>query len=270
MTPAIPNLMGQKSGRQLQTVETTINIVRALQELDGAGVTELSDHLDLSKASVHHHLSTLESNHIVVQKHGQYQLGLRFAAFGEYVKNQNPIYRAGWSEVDDLAKTTGEYVHLMTEQFGRAVHLYKAQGEMAVGTSYHRRNLQHRDYLHYSAAGKAILSCLPESQVKRIVETYGLPERTDRTITTEAALAEELKTVSADGYAVNDEEEIPGLRAVAAPVDPDEANPVGAVSISGPVSRMDDSRFEEEYPELVIQVANVIQLNIDTTNQQTT
>ena len=259
--------MDHDDGRQLKTIGTTVEIVRALRDLDGAGVTELAAHLGLSKGSVHHHLSTLRSDHLVTKENGEYRLGLRFVAFGEYVKGQNPLYRGGKSEVDSLAESTGEYVHLMTEQFGRAIHLYKSRGETAVGTSYHRKNLQRRDYLHYSAAGKAILSCLSDRRVDRIVDAYGLPERTDRTITRGAALFEELETVGENGYAVNDEEEIPGLRAVAAPIDPSQVDAAGAVSISGPVSRMDGSRFEEELPETVIQTANVIELNIDTKNQ---
>jgi DNA-binding IclR family transcriptional regulator len=259
--------MDDGNGRQLQSVGRAVEVLGALQELDGAGVTELADHLGASKASVHHHLMTLRSNHLVVRQDDEYRLGLRFLAFGEYVRNQNPLYSAGTGEVDGVAADTGEFAHLMTEQFGRAIHLYKSQGEQAVGKPYHRRNLQRRDYLHYSAAGKAILSCLQDRRVEEIIDTYGLPARTEETITVRERLHEELDEVREAGYAVNDEEEIPGLRAVAAPIDPDHEDVVGAVSVSGPVSRIDGSRFETELPETVIRVTNVIELNIDTANQ---
>lgn len=255
--------MDDQTGRQLKTVTTTVRIAEALRELDGAGITELAEHLDLSKGSVHHHLSTLRSHHLVAKENDEYRLGLRFISFGEYTRRSDPLYRIGESEVDGLAGRTGEFVHLMTEQFGRAVHLYKAQGEDAVGKPYHRKNLQRRDHLHYSAAGKAILSCLPERRIREIIETYGLPERTDRTITSPGKLFDELERVWEQGYAINDEEEIPGLRAVAAPINPDRET-LGAISVSGPVSRMDGDRFDEELPETVVQVANVIEVNIDT------
>ncbi len=93
--------------------------------------------------------------------------------FGEYVKNKNPLYEAGKDETEDLAANTGEYAHLMAEEFGWGSHLYKAQGENAVGEPYHNRNFQKRDYLHYSLTGKSILSCLPDEQVLSIVDEYG-------------------------------------------------------------------------------------------------
>lgn len=259
--------MDDTNGRQLRTVETTLEVIRGLQELDGAGVTELADHLERSKASIHHHLSTLRANHFVVSDGDTYRLGLQFITFGEYVKEQNALYQAGKDETDKLATDTGEYAHLLTEQFGRAIHLYKSQGTNAVGEPYHLKNLQRRDHLHYSAAGKAILASLPDERVHAIVDRYGLPDRTEHTITERAELLAELEVVRRDGYAVNDEEEISGLRAVAAPVDPNREDVVGAISVSGPVSRMKGDRFNETLPETVTRVANVIELNIDTVNQ---
>lgn len=259
--------MDENDGRQLQTVRTAAEIIDGLRELNGAGVTELAEHLNLSKGSVHHHLSTLRSKHLVTKDDGIYRLGLHFVTFGEYVKNHNSLYRAGQDEIDRLAKDTGEFAHLMTEEFGRAIHLYKAQGENAVGKPYHIENLQRRDYLHYSAAGKAILSQLSEERIRSIVDTYGLPERTNQTITNSQELFDELETVRDRGCAFNDEEEITGLRAVAAPVNPNQDSIVGAISVSGPLSRMDGDRFTDELPEKVVRVANVIELNIDTANQ---
>jgi DNA-binding IclR family transcriptional regulator len=259
--------MTDETGRQLKTVNRTLRIIEALRELEGAGITELAESLDLSKGSVHHHLSTLRSNHLVRKEGEEYRLGLWFVSFGEFTRQSTPLYRIGESEVDDLAADTGEFVHLMTEQFGRAIHLYKAQGEQAVGKAYHRKNLQRRDYLHYSAAGKAILSSLTDNRVRDIIGTYGLPERTEQTVTSPDELFTALETVREQGYAVNDEEEIPGLRAVAAPIDPDRETVPGAISVSGPLSRMKGDRFERELPETVRQVANVIEVNIDTATE---
>jgi len=259
--------MNSTDGRRLRTVETTIDVLGALRELDGGGVTAVAEHAGISKASAHHHLSTLRANHLVAKAGDEYRLGLQFATLGEYVKNHTPLYAAGRGEIDRLAEETGEFAHLLTEQFGRAIHLYKSQGEKAVGKPYHRRNLQRRDHLHYSAAGKAILSRLPDARVEEIVHEYGLPERTERTITDRTALLEALETVRERGYAINDEEEIPGLRAVAAPVDPDRGDTIGAVSVSGPVSRMQDGRFGEELAETVVRAANVIEVNIDTADR---
>ena len=254
--------MDDHNGREVQTVNRSFQIVRALADREGAGVTELADSLELSKGAVHTHLNTLESNGVVTQQGDEYRLGLRFITFGEYVKRQRPLYGAGRDETDALAEATGEYAHLMAEERGRGFHIYKSRGDNAVGQPYHDMNLQKEDHLHYSAAGKSILSCLSESRIDDIVDAYGLPERTGNTITTREELFDRLDRIRERGYALNDEEEIDGLRAVGAPID--TAGVVGAISVSGPVSRLKGDRFREELPERVMQAANVIELSVQT------
>lgn len=252
------------SGRQLATVERTLEVLTALEELDGAGVTELAEHLDLSKAAVHNHLSTLEANNFVVQESQDYALGLRLMAMGEYVKHQNELYQAGQSAVDDLAERTGEYAHLMAVEHGLGFHVYKAQGPEAVAEAFHDLNLEKPYHLHHSAIGKAALAYLPEQRIEAIIEEYGLPQWTENTITDPEELHEELRRTRERGYAINDEEEVNGLRAVGAPIQTSTLGLVGAVSVSGPASRIKGEVFEEELPETVRQAANVIELNLET------
>lgn len=256
----------ETEGRQLKTVNTSLRIIEALVELDGAGVTELADHLDLSKASVHSHLSTLRGNRLVVKRDANYEIGLRFVTIGEYVKHHNRLYNAGKDPIDELAEKTGEYAHLMAEEYGRGIHLYKAKAEGAVAKEYHQLNLERPDFLHYSSIGKAILAYLPDERVRAIYDEYGLPRRTENTITDFETLQTELQEVRERGYAVNDEEEIIGLRAVGAPVRQSNGSVLGAISVSGPLTRMKGETFETTIPEQVMQAANLIELNIETTN----
>jgi IclR family transcriptional regulator, acetate operon repressor len=69
-----------------------------------------------------------------------------------------------------------------------------------------------------------------------------LEPRTDKTITTEAALKSELATVRARGYAVTDEELEPGLIAVAAPIHGYDGAVIAAISVSAPTNRMTKDR----------------------------
>lgn len=252
------------SGRRLKTINTTVRVIEALYELDGAGVTELADHLDLSKAAVHNHLATLRDNRLVVQRESEYQLGLRFVTIGEYVKQHNVLYDAGKEPTDTLSEKTGEYAHLMAEEHGRGIHLYKAKADRAVANEYHQLNLERPYNLHHNSLGKAILAFLPDERVRAIIDEYGLPQRTENTITDEGTLLEELAEVREQGYALNDEEEIVGLRAVGAPIRESSGRVLGAVSVSGPVSRMKGEAFESTIPEQVMQAANIIELNIET------
>jgi DNA-binding IclR family transcriptional regulator len=254
------------SPRTLKTVETTVDIIWALERQDGSTVSELAELLDLSKGAVYNHLATLREQRLVVQEGNVYRLGLHFQTLGEYVKHNTPLYDAGKNETEQLANETGEYAHLMAEEYGRGIHVYKASGENAVGDRYHQLNLEQPDHLHYNSTGKSVLAHLPEEKVERIIDEHGLPRRTENTITDRETLFEELARIRERGYARNDEEEVPGLRAVGAPIIDSDGGVLGAISISAPHSRLQGERFETELPETVVQTANVIELNLETSS----
>lgn len=248
---------GTGSWRTIDAVKTSFAILNTLRELDGAGVTELANHLSMAKGTVHSHLATLKEEEFVVQDGDTYAISFRFLDFGEYVKRRIPHLDILKQELDGLAEETGEVVQFLTEEHGRGVYLYKARGEFAVETASY---VGQRNSLHCTALGKAILSQLPEERVQQIIDRHGLPAETDNTITDSEALFEELATIRKQGYSTDDEEILPGLRCVAAPVLKPNEEPLGAVSIAGPTSRMDSERIHEELPMLLTSTANVIEI----------
>lgn len=259
----MPNDTTSSSPRTLETVSRAFEVMQALRRLDGAGVTELANHLDLSKSVVYNYLSTLREEKFVVKEDDTYRLSLQFLLIGEYVRNQNTLYRIGKSELDTLAAETGEFAHLTTEQHGLSVNLYKVSGDKAVGDSYQVSKLQQADYLHFSATGKAILAHLPTERVDWIVDQYGLPAKTDETITDREALFAELEAVRERGYALNDEEEVTGLQAIGAPIRDKHDRVLGSVSVSGPVRRMKQPEYHDDIVEQVVNTANVIEVNVN-------
>ncbi|PSP86395.1 IclR family transcriptional regulator [Halobacteriales archaeon QS_1_68_17] len=247
---------GEQSPRTVQAVQTAIDIIEYLQASDGAGVTELASALDRSKGTVHSHLATLLESEYVVKDGDTYRLSLRYLDLGEYVTSRLEVYDVVAEELDDLAAETGELAQFATEEHGRAVYLYKARGENAVNTA---STAGKREYLHCISLGKAMLAHMPERRVDEIIDRHGLPAQTAQTITSREALSDELAAIRDRGYAIDNEEKIEGLRCVAAPLTDDGV--VGAISISGPSSRMEGDRFAEELPHKLLRSANVIEIN---------
>lgn len=242
----------------VRATETSLRIIEALRELDGAGVTELAAHLDLPKSTVHTHLQTLRQCEYVVKRDGYYDVGLRFLGLGEYARERRRLSTIGPPEIEKLADETAEMANLLVEEHGRGVFLYRAKGSEAVHMDTHAGK---RVYLHTTGFGKSILAHLPDDRVEAIVDRHGLRERTPNTITDREALYDALETIRERGYAFDDEERLQGLRCVAAPIVVEEGV-VGAVSVSGPKSRLRGRRFREELPELVESAANVIEINL--------
>ena len=73
---------------------------------------------------------------------------------------------------------------------------------------------------------------------------------TPKTITTWEALQEDLSCVRERGYAIDDEEHDLGVRCIAAPIYNWNGTPVGAMSISGSVARMNSAAIDEFSPKL--------------------
>jgi DNA-binding IclR family transcriptional regulator len=252
--------MANKDAATVGATETTLRVLETLKRLDGAGVTEVADRLDLPKSTVHNHVSTLLRNEYVVKEGDTYRVGLQFLEFGEYIRNRMPIYDVARPEVERLAEETGELANLLVEEHGKGVYLCRAKGGRAVRLDTYAGM---RVHLHCTALGKAILAYLPEERVREIIDTHGLPSRTDTTITDEATLFAELEEVRERGVAHDEEERLAGLRCVAAPIKNLDGNALGAISVSGPTSRMKGDRFDETVPEELISTANVIELNLN-------
>lgn len=255
------------SPRTLKTSTTTLNVIDALKDLNGATVTEMADHLDLSKGGAYNHLVTLRKNNFAVQNGSEYDLSPRFILTGEHVRQESLLYRFGKDELDKLVESTGEYGQLVTERHGLGIVLYLQRGEKAIGSNYPNQMERKPLDLHHLAAGKAILSQLPDGRVEEIVDQHGLRKRTGNTITDKQSLFEELAEVDERGYAYNIEEEVDGLRAIGAAIDGPDGEVLGAISLSGPKSRMQGDRFKKELPKEVMNTADVIEVNINMDTQ---
>lgn len=251
------------SPRPLKTLVTAHAVIEALVRLDGAGVTELASHLDRSKSTVYTYLQTLEQIGFVTKTNHQYRLSYRFLLLGEHVRHSSLLFEVGSEEVNKLADEFGQYAHLVVKEGGRGVVLHHAEGADAVTYEYQRSKLQQGTPLHMTASGKAILATLSADQVATIIDQHGLDQSTDQTITDSDRLFTELDTIREHGYACNDEEEIEGYRAVAAPISASNADVRGAISVSGPTSVLDDEAFTTTLPPMVQQSANTIEVSLN-------
>jgi len=252
--------MTRKAKHPVAASKKTIRIMESLKHHEGAKVSEIAEEFDMSKSTVHNHLSTLREEGFVVQEGTEYRLGLRFLEFGGYARSRMPLYRIAEPEVERLAEQTGELANLMTEQHGQGVYLLRSKGNRAVDFETYAG---FRCPLHVPAAGKAILAHLPTERVEAIVDRHGLEPETPRTVTDRTELFDRLETVRDRGFAIDDEELVTGLRCVGVPITTADGTVMGSLSIAAPTSRMGEDRFTDEVPDLVRSAANVIELNIN-------
>jgi DNA-binding IclR family transcriptional regulator len=243
---------------EVQATRKTFAVVEALEQRGSAGVTELATHLGMNKSTVHNHLATLVEEGYAVRGDEQYRLSLRFLELGGYIRSQMPLYKIAEPEVKELAEETGELANLAVEEEGELCYLLRAKGDSAVDLDTYAGM---RTPMHSTALGKAILAHLPSDRVDGVLDRHGLEGETSTTITERSALSDELAEIREQGYALDREERLEGLRCVAAPITSRD-RVLGAISVSAPTSRMKPERFDGRVPELVQNAANVAELNI--------
>jgi DNA-binding IclR family transcriptional regulator len=242
----------------VKTARTTIRILEILMEQNGATVTEISDHLDLSTSSIHNYLRTLEHEGYVVRSGDTYDVALSFLNLGGYARDRQRIYEVAKPELRMLAKDTGEVTSLMVEEHGYGYFLYRAQGSRAVPTNTY---IGQRVYLHCTAMGKAILAHLPTERVEEILDRRGLPRMTANTITDRDELLLELDRIREAGVAHDREEWIDGIRSTAVPI-LSTGRVRGSIGISGPASRMSSDHRKTHVAKRLESAASVIEVQL--------
>lgn len=252
-----------KNGRRVKSVGRTCELIALLSEKEAGTISELAAESDLSPGSVHTHLTTLREYGLIQKRDNEYRLGLELLPLGEHVRIHTALYRAAEGQARYLAQESGGAGHIVIEHEGKLLIIDEVFGNEAVGKQFHvRKREKPRRQMHCTAAGKAILARIPESRIREIVDRHGMPRQTANTITDYDELVDDLETVREQGFALNNQEQLKGIRAVATAVLDDSDEVLGSVSVSGPANGWGENRFTEQLPKLTMRVANAIEANI--------
>ena len=146
-----------------------------------------------------------------------------------------------------LMEKTGETVHLGILDHASVLYINKIETRQAIRMN---SNIGGRAPVHCTALGKAILAFQDTATIDDVI-ARGLLPLTSKTITDPKLLKQELATVRARNYAIDDEEIEIGLRGLAAPIRNHTSQVVAALSIAGPVQRMTKKIVASYVPDVV-------------------
>ena len=141
--------------------------------------------------------------------------------------------------LERLAQRTGEAVHLVIRDGQDIVYIYKTEnGPMRMSS-----RVDMRSPLYCTGVGKAILATLPAGEVAQVLAASRPRKLTERTVADLPHLQEQLETVRAKGYAVDDEENELVVRCVAVAIPGPDGQADSAFSISGLTPYMTPERI---------------------------
>lgn len=200
-------------------------------------VGEVSVATGLHKSTAHRILMAMEYNGLVEQNRetANYRLGIKLFKLGHLAVARLNLRDVAKSYLRALMEETGETAHLAILYTDEVLYFEKVEGP-------HVLRMPSRVGRHIptycTSVGKAMLSSLDETEVRRIVQSHPIRRYTPSTAKGVAELLVELKRTRKRGYAVDNEEFELGLRCVGAPIRDHTGEMVGAISVAGPSARL--------------------------------
>jgi len=227
--------MGNQNGTQAVDRAARL-LAEVVHSADPMTFTGLSAATGLAKSTTSRLLLALERNGLVRRDdHGRFLPGEMFVSFAWRGGAGAGLVAVAQPFLEKLGKATGETVNLGVSSNGLVEPIAQVDSTYLIGgTNWIGLAVP----LHCSALGKVLLAY----GAAHLVPGGRLERRTDKTITTEAALKQDLAAVRTRGYAVTDEELEPGLIAIAAPIHGLDGTVVAALSVSAPTTRMTKER----------------------------
>jgi IclR family acetate operon transcriptional repressor len=239
-----PSKPGAPTG-QVQSLTRGLSILDALAKSGGGlTLTDVAQRVQLPPSTTHRLLSTLEKMGYI---HQAGELGLWYVGLQAFTVGTTFLANR------DFVAESHAYMHRLMEQAGETANLAILDGTEAVFVAQVQCHemmrtlvaLGSRVPLHASGVGKALFAALPDAQVDAILKVKGLPRITENTIVAMETMWAALRVIRQRGYSFDDEEHARSTRCVGAAIYDEHAEPLGAISIAGPSSRMADERIRQ-------------------------
>jgi IclR family acetate operon transcriptional repressor len=227
----------------VQSVDRALLIIETLAEDDeGYRLTDLAVRTGLSPSTVHRLLTTLEKRRFVQFDRDEFMwhIGAQsFAVGSTFVRRRNFATQA-LPYLRKLRDQTRETANLAVVDDGAMVVLTRVESREIMRSV---TKVGGRVPMVASGLGKALLSTYSEQDVFAIIQREGMPRLTAKSIVRAGELCKSLHDIRQQGYSVDDEEALIGLRCVSAVVYDDCSEPLAAISVSGKASRVPNDRL---------------------------
>lgn len=165
---------------------------------------------------------------------GSYALGVRLVRLAHAAWRQSSLAPVARPYLDALSSDIGETVHLAQLDAAQVLYVDKRNAREPV-EMYSQAGKVGPAYC--TGVGKAMLAHLPEAELKTILPQQSFHRFTAQTLTSQAALREELAAIRARGFACDREEHEPGIICVALPILSGGGRVLGALSVTSTTTR---------------------------------
>jgi len=232
----------KNNSRGVRALERGLAILLVLAKESEMSLSAIANHVGLSNSTTFRLLKTLKETGFVAQseERGLYRVGIRAFEVGEGFLTRLPVHELSLPEMRRLMEEANETVNLAIRNGREAVYVAQVEGRQMMRTF---TQIGMRVPLYCTGVGKVLIAWLPQEEVASLLGRGKLVAYTENTITNVDDLCEELESIRRLGYGLDREERENGVRCIAAPIRDRHGKVVAALSISGPASRLDDTRL---------------------------
>jgi DNA-binding IclR family transcriptional regulator len=231
------------SRNYIAAIERTLRVIAAFGGQEQMTLAKLTARSELVKSSVFRILYTLaDLGYVKKDTRGLYSLTPRWGRIARSRLPAEELVRRAAPLIAGLHGQFHETVNLGVLDQGEVLYVHVLESPHAFRLAAHAGM---RSPAHSTALGKCLLTGLSHEELEALIEDHPLRPQTKRTVRDLAGLERDLKRVRERGYAIDDGEDSPGARCIAAPIAEGEGRVVAAISISGPASRVHRGRDRE-------------------------
>jgi IclR family transcriptional regulator, pca regulon regulatory protein len=255
------SLPGLRDPRYSQSLERGLAILGCFTpKRPVLGIADIADELDMSRSTTHRYVLTLTALGYLEQgAQRKYRLGLRVTDLGMSALNGTGLREHAHPYLEELRQRSTYTASLAVLDGSEIVYvdrvrsLRRGQSEIDLGLAPGSRLPA-----YCTAMGKLLLANLPDTEQREILTSTTLTKRGPNTITSKAALHDELGDVRGEGFAVNDEELAPELHSIAAPVRNESREVVAAASLAAHTSTISLSELVDALTPHLVSTADRI------------
>lgn len=224
---------------RVPAVEKGLDVLEVLAESETPlTLSEITRRTGLPKATVFAILATLRRRHYVEpDPSGRWSIGITLFGLGSSVIRRFGLRTIAAPLMREFAKQYACTVHLGIFDRGEAVYLHKEEGSTFVRFA---TAVGDRIPIYCTGVGMAMLAYMPADLVLEALHSHPPMPRTDRTITDVPKLLARLDSFRQQGFALDDEDDEPGVRCLGVPIFNEEGEVCAAISVTGLVGQLND------------------------------
>ncbi|HEY2593166.1 MAG TPA: IclR family transcriptional regulator [Chloroflexota bacterium] len=223
-------------------IDKALNILELLSRRPaGLRMADIARELALPKSSTHLTLEVLRARgYIIRDDNGCHRLGLKVLEIGARVLQALDVRRVAHPFLETLSDRTGLTSHLAALDGHQVVYLDRVDGHGLVRFDTY---VGKRASVNLTAVGKAIAAYVPERQLDEILRA-DFHRGTSRAPARPFDFKSQVSAFRELGYAIEDEEEVPGIYCVAAALRDGNGDVIGSIGVIGLKTDLPDSDFQ--------------------------